>query len=277
LFALNDTFIIEQACTLASKAQEEAPPASLDYSDALIRSLYRLVYQRLPNPEEETLGRKLIHSPLAPAGELPAGAWRNGFGNADPNVPRDQAFEPLPYFDQKTKRYQGARAFPDRAHGFVSLSAGGGHPGAGIGMAAIRRWVAPYAGEFSVGGEIAVAAKASGDGIRARIISSKAGLVAEWIIDRSNGSSCQTPVERIRVEQGETLDFTVDCRETTTSDGFRWAPTLRLLVMPEMAPKNLQTVWDAQADFKNPPPPKLTALERMAQALLITNEFMFVD
>jgi hypothetical protein len=47
--------------------------------------------------------------------------------------------------------------------------------------------------------------------------------------------------------------------------------------MPEMAPKNLQTVWDAQADFKNPPPPKLTALERMAQALLITNEFMFVD
>ncbi len=277
LFALNDAFIIEKACLMASKAQEEVPPASLDPSDALIRSLYRLVYQRLPTPEEEALGRRLIHSPLAPPGEPPGGAWRSGYGSADPQVPRDQAFQLLPHFDQKTKRYQGARAFPDRVHGFVSLSAGGGHPGAGIGMAAIRRWVAPYAGEFAVGGEIAVAAKASGDGIRARILSSKTGLLAEWIVDRNNGSSCQTQVEKIRVEQGEILDFTVDCRETTTSDGFRWAPTLRLLVMPEMAPKNLQTVWDAQADFKNPPPPKLTALERMAQALLITNEFMFVD
>jgi hypothetical protein len=277
LFALNDAFIIEQACVLASKAQEEVAPASLDPAEAALRALYRLVFQRAPSPEEEALGGRLIHSPLAPASETPGGAWQSGFGSADPQIPRQQAFQVLPYFDQKTKRYQGARAFPDRVHGFVSISAGGGHPGAGPGMAAIRRWVAPYAGEFAVGGEIAVAAKASGDGIRARIISSKAGLLAEWIVDRTNGSSCATPVAKITVEQGEILDFTVDCRETTTADGFRWAPSLRLLVMPEMAPKNLQTVWDAQADFKNPPPPKLTSLERMAQALLITNEFIFID
>ena len=37
------------------------------------------------------------------------------------------------------------------------------------------------------------------------------------------------------------------------------------------------TVWDAQADFKAPPPPKLEPLEQMAQALLMTNEFLFID
>jgi hypothetical protein len=36
-------------------------------------------------------------------------------------------------------------------------------------------------------------------------------------------------------------------------------------------------VWDSQADFKPPPPPKLSPLEEVAQALLMTNEFMFVD
>jgi hypothetical protein len=39
----------------------------------------------------------------------------------------------------------------------------------------------------------------------------------------------------------------------------------------------MQTVWDAQADFKGPPPPKLQPLEQMAHALLMTNEFLFVD
>ena len=45
----------------------------------------------------------------------------------------------------------------------------------------------------------------------------------------------------------------------------------------EKAPKQMQTVWDAQAEFKGPPPAKLQPLEQMAQALLITNEFLFID
>jgi hypothetical protein len=101
--------------------------------------------------------------------------------------------------------------------------------------------------------------------------------MGEWIVDRANGVSAPTTLPKVIVKAGEILDFTVDCRENTTSDGFRWVPTLRLLVMPEKAPKDMQTVWDSQADFKAPPPPKLTPLEQMAQALIITNEFMFID
>jgi hypothetical protein len=33
----------------------------------------------------------------------------------------------------------------------------------------------------------------------------------------------------------------------------------------------------AQADFKAPPPPKLQPLEQVAHALLMTNEFLFID
>lgn len=52
---------------------------------------------------------------------------------------------------------------------------------------------------------------------------------------------------------------------------------IRSLRPPEEAPKGMQTVWDAQADFKAPPPPKLSPLQQIAQALLMTNEFMFID
>ena len=55
----------------------------------------------------------------------------------------------------------------------------------------------------------------------------------------------------------------------------------RAVVGPHLANISLRTgrkiVWDAQTDFKAPPPPKLQPLEQIAQALLMTNEFLFVD
>jgi hypothetical protein len=113
--------------------------------------------------------------------------------------------------------------------------------------------------------------------VRARLISSKKGLLAEWILDRANTASAKTELPGVSVEAGEILDFTVDCRDNTTSDGFRWSPSLKRNAAANMDSKTTQTVWDAQSDFRAPPPAKLEALEQMAQALLITNEFLFID
>jgi hypothetical protein len=52
---------------------------------------------------------------------------------------------------------------------------------------------------------------------------------------------------------------------------------LKLKGAAEKSLGQMQAVWDAQAEFKAPPPAKLEPLEQMAQALLITNEFLFVD
>ena len=81
----------------------------------------------------------------------------------------------------------------------------------------------------------------------------------------------------VQLVAGEILDFAVDCRETTTSDSFRWPLAIKLLDNAEKLPAKTQIVWDAQTDFKAPPPPKLQPLEQIAQALLMTNEFLFVD
>ena len=272
LFALNDGFIVSQARALAKRAEQAGGKGAA--ADETVTGLYRLVFQRAPDESESRLAREFLSETAKLRQDSPSGSWLYGVGNADPSVPRAHAFQELPYFDPQAKRFQGGRVFPHPQFSFTSLTAAGGHPGAGISQAAVRRWVAPYDGEFNIGGEISVGKQGSGDGVRARVISSKSGLLGEWIADNC---TAKTELKNVRIKAGEILDFSVDCRETTTADGFRWVPGIQFVVKAEKAPKNVQTVWDAQVDFKAPPPPKLQPLEQMAHALLMTNEFLFVD
>jgi hypothetical protein len=97
------------------------------------------------------------------------------------------------------------------------------------------------------------------------------------VIDRTGPLTVATELPTLALKTGEILDFTVDSRENATSDGFRWAPVLRVQTSAEKPAGLMQSAWDAQAEFKGPPPVKLQPLEQLAQALLITNEFLFID
>ncbi len=278
LFALNDAFIIDQARAIAAQAESSATQATNPAPVEAIRAIYRQVHQREPSAHESELAQRMLASVSKNIPPQLTGAWQFGFGNANPSLSRAQAFHPFGHFDAQARRYQGSSTYPDRArHGFAAVTETGGHPGDGIDMASIRRWTAPHDGTFSIAGDLSVSAKGTGDGVRARVISSRNGLLGEWILDRVNLSSSPTVLPMLKISAGETLDFTVDCRETTSGDGYRWGPVIRSLRPPEEAPKGMQTVWDAQADFKAPPPPKLSPLQQIAQALLMTNEFMFID
>ncbi len=270
LFALNDSFIVSQARALAVKARE----AASDSDSGAVDWLYRRVFLRQPSEAESVLARSFLRDTASDRAPALRGSWIYGYGSPDPELPRQEAFKRLPFFDQPTKRYQVARVYPHPEQGHVSLSAVGGHPGRKPDVASIRRWIAPYDGEVAVEGEIALA-RQGGDGVRARIISSRAGLLGEWVAQPEEPA--KTVLDKISVKRGEILDFAVDCYQNGSTDSYRWAPTLQLLVRAEEAPTDVQTVWDAQADFKSPPPPKLQPLEQMAHALLMTNEFLFVD
>ncbi len=274
LFALNDAFIVSQARCLAEKAQ--AAGGRTDDAEAVIAWLYRRVFLRAPSADEMAMARGFMKetADLDPIPGAAPGSWQYGVGSADPATPRGEAFQPLSYFDAQAKRYQGGRVFPHPRFGFASLSASGGHPDAGVGKAALRRWIVPCTGEYSIGGEISLVRQGTGDGVRARLISSASGLLGEWIAD---GSAAKTDLPSVKLAAGEILDFAVDCRETTTSDGFRWPLSIKLVNNAAKLSTPAQTMWNAQTDFKAPPPPKLQPLEQIAQALLMTNEFLFVD
>ncbi|MCB1227479.1 MAG: PSD1 domain-containing protein [Verrucomicrobiales bacterium] len=272
LFALNDGFIIDLARSLAHGAQDTAgTPAD---SSGAIDWLYRTVFFRPPTEAESVLASSFLNEAKLQSNRNLLGSWVCGYGSADPASSGKDRFKRLSYFDPKTRRYQMARVFPHPRLGHVSLSASGGHPGRDLATAAVRRWIAPYDAEIEIQGELSVTRQGSGDGVRGRLLSSRSGQIGEWI---SDGGPVQTPIASYQVKRGETLDFAVDCRESNTSDGFRWIPSIRLRIQPEQAPTGVQTVWDAQADYAPPPPPPLQPLEQLAHALLMTNEFLFID
>jgi hypothetical protein len=76
-----------------------------------------------------------------------------------------------------------------------------------------------------------------------------------------------TTVRGVRVAAGETIDFVVDSVGDYEADDFQWAPVVKIGGRE----------WDARKEFAGPPAPRLNGREQLAQVLLLTNEFAFLD
>lgn len=264
LFLLNSPFVVQQA--QAFLARPELKQAKSD--EERVKALYRLAYQRLPDSEELAFANQFLSTQDVATNTVPESpAWQYGYGGIDEKTSRVQ-FKPLPHFNGTA--WQGSKELPDKKLGWVTLNAEGGHVGNDAQHAAIRRWRAPHDGAFRISGRLGHGSE-NGDGVRARIVTSSKGQLGQWLVHNSRAT---TNVERVELKRGDTIDFVADCRENVNSDSFTWAITIRLAGSEGEAPR-----WNAKADFSGPRKEfkPLTPWERYAQALLLSNELMFVD
>jgi hypothetical protein len=130
----------------------------------------------------------------------------------------------------------------------------------------------------SVTGKLRHPAK-EGDGVRGRVLSSRLGKLGEWT---SHNNEQNAEIKELEVQAGDTLDFVVDCRGSIDHDSFHWAPVVRFVKETAPPPADALVEWNARDGFSGPdgeapPPARLGAWERYAQALLLANEFVFVD
>lgn len=256
LFFMNSRFAVEQAQALVMRSEVQTSA-----SDAQrIRRLYQLLFDRLPDADETAFGLAYLKRGTVAA---PVEPWHYGYGSYDEGAKRTDTFTSFTYFDQKG--YHPAPTIPDKNFGYVSLYRTGGHPGRDGQHATVIRWVSPIDGVIQVAGSLSHG-QADGDGVRARIVSSRTGLAGEWI---AHQRTVPTNVASIVVQKGDTIDFMVDPITHDSSDGYGWAPTIRTT--------DGKASWSADADFGPPPPPAPTRLALYAQALMMTNEFLFID
>ena len=249
LFFLNSPFVVERAKGLAglpevTEAQDDGQR---------VRRLYLRVLGRLPDAQEEAAGVAYLRrgSPRSLNG-----VWSYGYGGWD-----GKAVAFTPFATYTDGRYQAKAKFPEEEFGYVSLGVGGGHPGRDAAHAAVRRWTAPSDFTLRVGGVLKHGQEA-GDGVRARIVAG-GRLVGEW---KAHHGEARTEAT-FAVRKGETVDFLVDALEGDNSDGYGWSVSLTAG----------EKRWDAGAEFAGPPPPPLSRVALYAQALLMTDEFLFVD
>jgi hypothetical protein len=265
LFLLNSPFVAEQARHLATR-----PEVAAGSAEERVRKLYHVLFGRDPEPHELAIGVRFA-SHNAAAEDSPASPWHYGAGTVldKPGHVHVADFHAFPHWTGKA--WQVVEKLPAPGSNFANINAAGGHPGPSPKWMTIVRWVAPSSMAVSLTGTLEHPSK-GGDGVRARLVSSRSGLLGTW---EAHEKKVETTVARIEVRRGETLDLVIDCKGDESFDSYSWAPAFKVL---GTLPEGLRTAsWNARNDFHGPEPKALSPWESYAQALMLTNEYYYVD
>lgn len=249
---LNSPFVMEVVRNMAGRIEFNGIS-----NEGRVKKAYDILFQRAPTPIEIQLALQFISKPSVAA----APVWQYGYGGVEGQKVTN--FTPLPHWSGA--QWQGSAAFPDSKLSYLMLNKQGGHPGADLQHAAIRRWVSPIDGSVKIEGSLYHPEK-QGDGVRGTIVSSRIGKIGEW---NAHTGRTDTSVQDIEVKKGDTLDFVVDCRGSQDFDGFTWVPTIK-----QMQGSGAKTValgrllsWSAESDFGGRCPTELLTLGEVPSAL----------
>jgi len=266
LYLLNSSALVENARALGTKAK---PAKDVPIATG-IRALYQSILQRQPSEREVSRATAFLESyPQNDIVRPEATDWQYGRGSFDITSKSVKNFVALAQYNGK------AWQMPDKALGNLQLNAEGGEPGKGENSDAIRRWIAPLDGKVKINGELQHIKK-DGDGIIARVVLNGTTLLGEWTALNKGAS---TLADNITVKKGETLDFIVSGGKDPNSDTFQWAPTVTMTTAEMPGMPGMPRIWDAKTDFMDirQMPKPLGPWEELAQVLLLSNEFMWVD
>ncbi len=182
-----------------------------------------------------------------------SGVWDYGYTFKD-----SLNFKLLPHFEQS--QWRGQQPLPDKDLGWLNWNATGGHSEAD--KHAVLKWTAIESGKVNLSGNFK-ALRDQGNGLIARIMRPSGEILGEWTLEPTQG--VPTKVENVEVKAGEELWFIADSRGDAAFDSFQWAPRIS---------DDKGIISNAKDDFAGP---GLHAFAQLAQALLLSNEFFYID
>jgi hypothetical protein len=275
LFLMNSPFMKDQAEKLA--AQISGAGAEID--EKAIAALYRRVLQRDPKAGEVALAKRFVND--AQNLQAPSFVWRYGsahiWKDEETGGVKLAGFAEFDHFEKhgNVYRWSPTAKYPDPKWQFCGWGNAAGHPGEGD-IACAAQWTAPFDSEIRISGELKRSSE-HGDGVHGWIISSGAGNAFDAHV--APRSSAEMRVASLAVKKGEVLTFAVTGEQNTDSDGFTWAPVIQRI----LPGGKTETLTDAKRDFCGPDhwPVSRTrpqsVIAQLAQVLLMSNEFQFVD
>lgn len=268
LFFINHPLALDRSRALAEVSAGE------QFSDSQrVREMFRRALQREPSDIElnEALEwvRSVKHDQAEPVPET-VQDWAYGTGKLDESQGQTLNFTPLPHFTGKA--WQGGSSWPDATWGWAQLTANGGHPGNTRDHAVVRRWTAPEDIVVQIQSILSHQSQ-PGDGIRAFVIHSSKGILDSKKIHVNEADLNQSSIHMC---EGETLDFLVDIGDVLNSDEFIWKIQIDEMEM-DVEESAAAKHWDSVRDFPQNRLEPLTPWEQLAQALLCSNEFLFID
>ncbi|MEO1826527.1 MAG: DUF1553 domain-containing protein, partial [Roseibacillus sp.] len=251
LYLMNSPFMHEQAKAAAGMSSGH------DNERGRIRALYNQILKRNPSLAETAGAERFIGSTSGEKSQT-SGAWSYGHGRLLRDTGRVE-FTPLAHYTGKV--WQGGPELPGSKTGWVHWHSSGGHPGNGD-HAAILRWVAPRSTTIEIAGELSRPGL-KGDAVRGLVVAGRS-IAGQWTV--LPGEKAQTLLN-LEVTAGEAIDFLVESTGSEAWDSFLWSPVIHERGEPV-------PLAEAREGFSGP------ALDRwplLAQVLLLSNEFLYVD
>ncbi|MBL4885438.1 MAG: PSD1 domain-containing protein [Planctomycetaceae bacterium] len=266
LFMLNHPLVLSCSKELGESAQ------ALKSNNEGIEHLYQTILHR--NPSTQELNESLSFVKYEEENSLPplktiVPAWK--YGVAAYNLESDQLtdFQKLPHWTGE--QFQGGEKLPDPKLGWVFINSTGGHPGNDMDHVAVLRWVAPGNMTVSIKG-ILKHEKKQGSGIRARVLIAGQKKLGPWVLHENEA---ETNLNTVSIQKGEAIDFVVDVNDNLGYDSFIWS--LDIVNLANKQDNSLAKHWNYAKDFRKPTPVQISPWQSLAQILLISNEFQFVD
>lgn len=265
LFQLNNAFLMNLASELAQQAKDFT--ASGDLTPG-IRELFMRILQREPELREVTAAAQFIRQVQTSQQKTgTAAGWSYGYGELDDAKKQLVSFTALPTFVDG--RWAGGPALPDLKLGWTSLNKGGGHPG-GPKLAAVRRWTADADCRVLLVCSVSHEPE-QGDGVRFVVVKNSNEILADVVAAHGATTAAAKGVD---LKAGETLDFVTHCQANESHDSFQ-----SQIMITQSVDGNVTRVWKSADDFRESEAAeaRLDAWAQLAQTLILTNEFLFVD
>lgn len=256
LYLRNSPFLVNEARKVAQSLDPDTSPS------IRIRELFRRTLARDPDAADVKLVEAFLSPSSSPDEKMPP-VWQYGYGRFDAKSGRLEQFIHLPHFTGTV--WQGGEKLPDLKLGWVSLHARGGHPGDPH-HAGVYRWTAPQAGRFVLIGKLKHASE-HGNGVEGILSVPAQGVTERWNVHHGEKETNSRPFE---AAQGNTVDLIIDCRDDVAFDSFNWSIEIRHVDNPGQR-------WSMSEQFRGTPAAQLNEWELLAQTLLLSNEFQFVD
>ena len=250
------------------------------FATAEVDSLYRRVLARAPTAGEKALAQRFIDDATALNGEKPF-RWSYGsmtLTRAPDGKPAFSGFQP---FTHLTERAGGGQrlwspsekipsADPRWGHAFWANYGGHAAPKDAVVTA---RWHVPSDLRIHIAATLSRGSD-RGDGVRAWIHNSRTGVLAEHFCTPQN-KQVPTPLTT-DVKKGDIVSFIVHNEASTDSDSFDWQPVITRADSGELLTHAKNDFCNASRwPFGRPQPQQ--PMSQLAQVLLMSNEFMFMD
>jgi len=272
LFAMNGEFVKEQARNLA-RLPEVSEAIRSGQKELAIRKLYQAVYARQPGSEEISLAKNFIADQKAMEspyhGRQNLTPWEYGYGGIDADTGK-VVFTRFKVWKGKEKRWQAGEVYPlkDSPLSYLNYSfTGACHPGSDDAHSLILRWTAPRSMSVDIASTLKRSSVDKPNGVRGLIVRADGKIAADATVFENGEASLKAG--NLRVEEGEVIDFVVQPIDNAAFDSSSWTPVISETGKPSRR-------WDVSADFAGPET-IATAWQNLAQALLVSNEFVFVD